>query len=257
LADHERLGINKRPFQFDWLEDRIHPDVWIDIEGIHVDITISKYDDQGVLIGYVNFSYGPASGDYFGGPGEVTVSEHGLDWDPNVHHDYRIDTVTAQDRDMMEYAEDMAENPPDYNLLLGNTCVGKTTDILEAGGIDGPWYVGDPWSGAGYDDWLEDWIPDVTALEDQDIEGTGSSSSDDSSGASSGNDSGSSGGGGGSSDEQDGSGSPSPSGSGSSDSSDSSSSSSDSSDSSDDSSSDSSTSTSSAAPPPCLDPTVC
>lgn len=177
------------------LECRINLDAYIDIEGVHVDITLPKYDEQGVLIGYVNYSYGPASGDYFGGPGTVTVSEHPADYDPENHHDYVIDTLPYQDALMTAAAQALVDNPPDYNLLLGSTCVGQTTAILQAGEISGPWYVGDPWSGGGFDDWLEDWIDGVTPLNDQDVEGTGSSSSDDSGGASSaGNDSGSSGG---------------------------------------------------------------
>lgn len=87
---------------------------------------------------------------------------------------------------MAAAAQALVDNTPDYNLLLGSTCVGQTVAILQAGEISGPWYVGDPWSGYGFDDWLEDWIDGVTPLNDQDVEGTGSSSSDDSSGASSG-----------------------------------------------------------------------
>ena len=179
------------------LECRINLDAYIDIEGVHVDITLPKYDDQGVLIGYVNYSYGPmpGSGDYFGGPGIVTVTPYPADYDPENHHDYVIDTLPYQDVLMTAAAQALVDNPPDYNLLLGSTCVGQTTAILQAGEISGPWYVGDPSTGYGYDDWLEDWIDGVTPLNDQDVEGTGSSSSDDSSGASSGgNDSGSSGG---------------------------------------------------------------
>lgn len=177
------------------LEQRVNLDAYIDIEGVHVDITLPKYDDQGVLIGYMNYSYGPTTGDYFGGPSAVTVGEHPADWDPENHHDYVIDTLPYQDVLMAAAAQALVDNPPDYNLLFGSTCVGQTTAILQAGEISGPWYVRDPWSGYGYDDWLEDWINGVTPLNDQDVEGTGSSSSDDSSGASSGgNDSGSSGG---------------------------------------------------------------
>ena len=177
------------------LEPRINLDGYIDITGIHVDITIPQYDAQGVLTGYINYSFGPTSDDYFGGPGAVTVSEYPADWDPENHHDYVIDTLPYQDVLMNTAAQNIVNDPPDYNLLLGSTCVGQTTAILQAGEVSGPWYVGDPWSGEGYDDWLEDWIPGTTPLIDQDIEGTGSSSSDDSGGASSGgNDSGSSGG---------------------------------------------------------------
>jgi hypothetical protein len=177
------------------LEQRVNLDAYIDIEGVHVDITLPEYDDQGVLIGYVNYSYGPTSDDYFGGRGAVTVKPYPADWDPENHHDYVIDTLPYQDALMTAAAQALVDNPPDYNLLLGSTCVGQTTAILQAGEISGPWYVGDPWTGHGYDDWLEDWIDGVTPLNDQDVEGTGSSSADDSSGVSGGgNDSGSSGG---------------------------------------------------------------
>ena len=177
------------------LEQRINLDAFIDITGIHVDITIPQYDAQGLLTGYINYSYGPTSDDYFGGPGAVTVSEYPADYDPENHHDYVIDTLPYQDILMNTAAQNVVNSPPDYNLLLGSTCVGQTTGILQAGEVSGPWYVGDPWSGEGYDDWIEDWIPGTTPLIDQDIEGTGSSSSDDSGAASSGgNDSGSSGG---------------------------------------------------------------
>lgn len=170
-------------------------DVYIDITGIHVDITIPIYDENGRIIGYKNYSYGPV-GNVFGGPGIFINDTRPHDWDPENHHDYVIDTAPYQDELMRQKAEELSKNPPDYNVLIGNTCVGQTTVILQAGEIYGPWYSADPWTGHGYDDWLEDWIDNVRVLKDQDIEGTGSSSSDDYVGTSSGgNDSGSSGGG--------------------------------------------------------------
>lgn len=172
-------------------ERRINLDAYIDIEGVHVDITIPQYNDQGELVGYTNFSYGP-TGALIGGPGDVTVTPYGLDYDPDVHHDYAIDTTPYQDRLMDQYARQVAEDPYNYNLLSGSTCVGFTCDVLDVADIDGPWYTFDPSSGYGFDDWLEDFIPGVRPLRDQDIEGTGSSTLDDSSGGTSGNDSGSS-----------------------------------------------------------------
>jgi uncharacterized protein RhaS with RHS repeats len=169
--------------------------VWIDIETYHVDITIPRYDSCGNIIGYTNFSYGATTGNVFGGPGKVIVTDHGPDWDPNKHHDYRIDTTNDQDKQMLDRARYYVDNPPNYNLLFNNTCVGVTSDILDYGGIDGPWYVPDPASGYGFDDWLEDWIDGVHKLHDIDDESGGSSGS---SGSSS-NDGGSSGRGGSSS----------------------------------------------------------
>jgi hypothetical protein len=61
---------------------------------------------------------------------------HPAIWEPPSHMDYTISVTSQEERAMRATAETLNENPPDYNLLSGSTCVGVTTRILRSGGSD-------------------------------------------------------------------------------------------------------------------------
>ena len=126
-----------------------------------MDITLPQYDETGAITGWMNYSYAATSSDIVGGPGKITKTPFPADWDPREHHDFEIVTNPERDQDMMELAEELVLQGPNYNISLiaidedpTSTCGTVTGRILGAGGVEGNTLF-PPRGGISYPHWLE------------------------------------------------------------------------------------------------------